>query len=850
MKTRLLLIFAILAVVLAACDSLGNVPDVASTLPSTGEQTQTEESAQEPAATTTAVPETTKTSIPEPTDTAEPQATGTEISQEATANDEVGTAEDLVAQSDLPLAEIVNDEGGPVSITGEVDYTNPLFTSGVAEPVIILEDQAGFVDRNEFFIMPVESQTLGQITSDFFDPPFSYSIALPIEPKGTQQDVDNDGQEEPGVQIFAIAYWNNSFGDPYLEARDLSGGGWSTAYASTLTSPDADTKREIIGGKLLVYAPEEGQGFPSGFGEDSFLFTEDDPLVALPQGYTVVDLDSDPFTFDRSRRPIIDLLEPESAALVDYSELSYTEAFDSFIEKLSKEYAFTGLKGLDWQQIHTDLRPQFEEADDKQDVQLYRRALRDLVLRIPDGHISGPFIRDEFIEQTSGGLGVAIRELDDGRTVVNYLTPGSPADEAGIELQAEILTINDTPVAEAVSATVPESGRSFSTEHVKRLQQLRYVTRFPIGSDVSLTYKNPGSETEQSVQLTAVSEPNSFSFSSFNIGRDGFELPVEYELLPDGPIGYVKINSFNDNHLLSIQVWERLIRTLNERDVPGLIIDMRNNGGGSGFLADAMAGYFFDERHKLGNTGNYDEELDDFFYDSRGEQKFYLPAEELRYDGEVAVLVGPSCASACEFFSYDMTIDDRAAIVGQYPTAGLGGSIEDVRLPEGEMFRFTKGRAVNADGEIHIEGIGVIPTVQVPINEETLFSGTDAVLEAAVAHLADELAPDIDDLGSINLGDDKDAVLKAGTRAQFSLDVVEGDVIDLLVSSDDFDPALLILDVAGNILALNDNVDEDSTGAGFKDLEIPGDLTLVLQIVGPGDESAGVFNISVSESSS
>ncbi len=89
-----------------------------------------------------------------------------------------------------------------------------------------------------------------------------------------------------------------------------------------------------------------------------------------------------------------------------------------------------------------------------------------------------------------------------------------------------------------------------------------------------------------------------------------------------------------------------MIDTLNEQNVPGLIIDMRQNRGGSGFLADAMAGYFFDEEHMLGNTGHYDEELDDFFYDSRGEQRFYLPAEELRYDGEVAVLVGPNCNSA------------------------------------------------------------------------------------------------------------------------------------------------------------------------------------------------------------
>ena len=252
-----------------------------------------------------------------------------------------------------------------MSITGEVNYTNTFFTDGVAEPLVILEDQAGFVDRNEFFIMPVESQTLGQITSDFFDPPFSYSIALPIEPQGTLRDVDNDSEEDPGVQVFAVAYWTNSFGDPYLEERDLSGGGWSTAYASTLTSSDAETKREIVGGKLLIYAAEEGQGFPSGFGDDGLLFTEDDPLVAVPKGYTIVDLDSDPFTFDRSRHQVIDLIEPESTALVDYSDLSYTEAFDSLIEKLSKEYAFTEYKGLDWEQIHSDLRPQFEKADER-----------------------------------------------------------------------------------------------------------------------------------------------------------------------------------------------------------------------------------------------------------------------------------------------------------------------------------------------------------------------------------------------------------------------------------------------------------------------------------------------------
>lgn len=844
MKISYLIIFAILVSMLISCGSLGAASN--SAIESPASQTEAPDgAASEAQVAATAELEPTKTAEPTPgaTDTAEAQPAATEANETNSTPTTESTVTDQDVMTDLPPAEIVNDEGGPVSITGEVNYTNLTFTDGVAEPVVILEDQAGFVDRNEFFIMPVESQTLGQITSDFFDPPFSYSIALPIEPQGTLRDVDHDDQEETGVQVYAVAYWENTFGDPYLEARDLMGGGWSTAYASTLTSPNADTNREIIGGKLLVYAPEEGQGFPSGFGDDGLLFTEDDPLVALPQGYTVVDLDSDPFTFDRSRHPVIDLIEPETAALVDYSDLSYTEAFDSFVDKLSKEYAFTELKGLDWQQIHSDLRPLFEEADEKQDAQLFRLALRELARSIPDGHISGPFISDEFIEQTSGGLGIAIRDLDDGRTVVNYLTAGSPAEEAGIELGAEILAFDYVAIDEVVSNTIPQYG-SFSTEHVKRLQQLRYASRFPVGTDVSVSYKNPGSETEETAEMTAVLEPQSFRFSSLNAGIDSFELPVEYELLPGTQFGYVKINSFSDNDLLSIQLWERMIRNLKEQSVPGLIIDMRQNRGGSGFLADAMAAYFFEESHVLGNTGHYDKELDDFYFDSRGEQRFYLPSEELRYDGEVAVLVGPNCNSACEFFSYDMTIADRAAIVGQYPTAGLGGSIERVRMPEEEIFQFTSGRAVDANGQIHIEGKGVIPTVQVPVNEETLFSAGDPVLDAAVNYLADAFMPEAVDLGPIELGDTVDAELEAGKRSQFTLEVKEGEIIDIIVSSEEFDPTLAILDEAGNLLAANENLDDNSNNAGFTDLEIPLDLTLVLHVLGPKDDSSGAFTIS------
>ena len=110
----------------------------------------------EPDPTPTAVPPTdtpteepiAEDSVEEPTEvpTKEPTEEPTETPVEQSTDNEGDVAEEeAVIESRFPLAEITNDEGGPVSITGIVSYTNPFFTMGVAAPVIILEDQAGFV---------------------------------------------------------------------------------------------------------------------------------------------------------------------------------------------------------------------------------------------------------------------------------------------------------------------------------------------------------------------------------------------------------------------------------------------------------------------------------------------------------------------------------------------------------------------------------------------------------------------------------------------------------------------------------------------------------------------------------
>jgi C-terminal processing protease CtpA/Prc len=753
------------------------------------------------------------------------------------------------AQTDIPPAPIINDEGGTVIIKGLLTYTNPFFTSGVAMPVIILEDQAGFVDRNRYFIMSPQSQTLAQITSDFYTSPVSYSLALPIEPQGEYRDVHFNDIPERGVQVFAVAYWENIWGDPFLEERDLGGGGWSTAYATTRVSPNPRDEAEIIGGAFVVYAPDDQQAFPSDFGPDGKLFTPDDPMVRLPQGYTVVILDTSPFTFDRSREANLNLLEPQGAELVDFSGLSYTNAFDAMVDMMRREYSFTEYKGINWDALYQEFYPRFQQAERDRDRTAYLFALRDFLWRIPDGHVGGVVrsLITYYWQETEGGLGIAIRETDDGRVLVNFIAPNSPASNAGIQLGAEILSINGVPIGQSISNVVPWTG-PFSTTHNRRLEQLRYVVRFPIGQRVSLEYRNPNMTQSTTVTLTTTFEQESLTFSYYDtIGIEqpsgGLNLPVEYRQLESGYV-YVKIYGFLDDNHLSIQLWERMMRYLNEEAVPGVIVDMRDNGGGWGWLANAMASYFFTETYPLGRSAYYNEELGEFYSNPQGETRLLLPPQELRYSGPVAVLIGPGCASACETFSWAMSMKNRAVIVGQYPTMGLGGGVNDFIMPENQRIRFTVTRGLGPNGQINIEGRGVRPTIRVPVNEETLFTDEDVILNTAIDWLSSASHLNERQMGDILMNEKIEGTLQVGTRLYYNFRPPQDAYYTIQVYNPD---GLLdtVLSINSPDRATNDDIAVGEFNSTIDRVYLQANTIYSIEVKGYNDRDAGDFTLMI-----
>jgi hypothetical protein len=256
--------------------------------------------------------------------------------------------------------------GGVEVISGEFEYTNDIITVYYVEHAVGLVDLYGFVTRDEEWELPVDSQVLGPLTIDTDQQRGTFRLLLPARPAGTMVDVDNDRQRDAGVQVFVVAYWPNLYGSPFSEGDDRSFG-WPAYLASTVNDPENND--EVTGGKLVVWAPDDAQQFPTDFGPDGLLFTDDDPVGPLPAGYSVIDLDRRPFAIERDREVQVTLYEPPDAAIKDFSDLSYTKAFDAMFNRVRMEYAFNGIPGKvpDWDSLYAELAPRVAEAERQAD---------------------------------------------------------------------------------------------------------------------------------------------------------------------------------------------------------------------------------------------------------------------------------------------------------------------------------------------------------------------------------------------------------------------------------------------------------------------------------------------------
>jgi len=614
-------------------------------------------------------------------------------------------------------------------ITGTFEYTNEFYPEEYArEHAVSLLDMSAFVLRDHELEMPVGSQVLGYLEMDTENNSGRYTIQLPIQPEGQYHDVDHDGKSEPGLQVFAVEYTTNWTGGPYYVGDDFYLG-WPSYLASVMV--DRENQDEVTGGKLVVWSPDDEQDFPTGFGEDGLLFSDDDPTAALPAGWSVIDLDKEPFKVIRDPVHEITLYEPEDAAVKDFSDLDFSEAWEEMFAIASKEYAFNGIQGKapDWEALYDELTPRVQQADDEKDAYSFYLVLRDFAHAFKDGHVGldggdseGAYVQSEII----GGFGLAVRELDDGEVVVVYVLPGGPADEAGIEVGAALNAVDGKPVSQAIAQVAPFSPQS--TDFGLRYEQTVFLLRTGPGEEITLDYTNPGGSKKEA-SLIAIREVDSL-FATYGGGdTDPYALPVEYWLYEDLGIGYVRINSNSDDLNLAYRIFLRALDIFEAQGMSGLVIDMRHNYGGTNL---GLAGYLFDEEIPMGQLEYYSDRSGQF--EPEGDLDKVFPMDKQYAFDKIVLLVDQFCYSACELESYGFSQVPGVVVMGHFPTAGVEAETARGKflLPGDMELTIPTGRFLQPDGSIFLEGQGVQPDVVIPVTSESVLTDEDIVLQEAL----------------------------------------------------------------------------------------------------------------------
>ncbi len=173
-------------------------------------------------------------------------------------------------------------------------------------------------------------------------------------------------------------------------------------------------------------------------------------------------------------------------------------------------------------------------------------------------------------------------------------------------------------------------------------------------------------------------------------------------------IGYLQIWTFGPTFLVS----DKFAAAMNDlADTDGLIIDLRNNGGGLGESVSLLISYFVDERTRV--NGTWDR--------TTGITREYWTQDKLdgkRYGGKkpVFILAGPNTKSAAESFAYQMQALKRATVIGERTWGGANAS-RPYRLSKHFAAFIPNRRSISPITNTNWEGTGVIPDVAAKVDD-------------------------------------------------------------------------------------------------------------------------------------
>ena len=246
----------------------------------------------------------------------------------------------------------------------------------------------------------------------------------------------------------------------------------------------------------------------------------------------------------------------------------------------------------------------------------------------------------------------------------------------------------------------------------------------------------------------------SFSLADF-AARPEFSSQVDSRVLPSG-YGYVLVRMEYDptgDGGYPAKVYEQFraaIASFVAADVPGVVLDLRGNYGGSDQLAADLCGFFYASPAFYEEQEYYDKRTGGFLRLTISETgpepivtQLSIEPQEPHFGGPVVVLVNPSTKSSGEGLPLRISQLPNGTVLGFHGTNGsfgmVGGSIA---LPGGYSLDYPFGRSVDRHGIVQLDsrhGIGgVAPDQRVPMtlgNVLAFAAGDDVELDYAVRYL-------------------------------------------------------------------------------------------------------------------
>lgn len=353
------------------------------------------------------------------------------------------------------------------------------------------------------------------------------------------------------------------------------------------------------------------------------------------------------------------------------------EVFDRAWQLVNDKFFDAKFRGVDWPAMKTRYRPAAEKAVD--DDALYG-VINALLGELKESHnyAMTPQRRWEVLAKQRARVGIGLRYLE-GKWLVTEVTPGSPAEAAGV---------GRGWIVEARDGKTLDQGASFSLKE-GQVVVYDFLTTEDERRTLSLTARVLSTADRREVR--------SLAGGAMYLRFDGFD----YQSL----------------HWLSEQ-----LKTY--RTAPAVVIDLRYNHGGLFYSLEFSLGEFFPKPVQLGTfvrrSGSEKEKDSNQFFSAR-------------YAGKVVLLTDHSTASCAEILAHALRYYQRAVVIGR-PTAGAVVASRYFSLPGGGMLQIAVDDFRGLDGK-RLEGLGVTPDVAVDLKLVDLRAGKDPDLAAAEASL-------------------------------------------------------------------------------------------------------------------